>query len=415
MNTINEKLMDIGFEVMVDNDQFVAYTRFIPEFNYIQRLDITAFNGSKQLIQSYENGTNNAVGLTAYETKLALEKLEDMLEKQKISSKIRIINCIKSIKLFTHGDLDGIGCIVVLALAYGLDDINYTICNHDDIDKNIKEYLQSGDNHSLVYITDISPSEEVAKIIDESINNDDINVTLLDHHKTKLWYNDKYHAWSKVSVTQDDSVENAELTSGTEMLYQYLIDKGELVPNKAIETFVSYVKRYDTWLWKNDYRDGQEGNLNQLLSLMGNEEFIDNMIYKLSNNLPLFDKNNLSELKHAERIKNDYIEKMMEKINVIEVGGYKIGLNFNARYNSELGNTFCMNREDVDLYMDIDLNYGTVSMRSTKPNIDVAEIATKFGGGGHKAAAGFTLDDRVVPLFLDTAKLYLMTHLVPNT
>ena len=35
-----------------------------------------------------------------------------------------------------------------------------------------------------------------------------------------------------------------------------------------------------------------------------------------------------------------------------------------------------------------------VSLRSDK-NINVAEIAFKYGGGGHKSAAGFTLEKEI--------------------
>ena len=36
------------------------------------------------------------------------------------------------------------------------------------------------------------------------------------------------------------------------------------------------------------------------------------------------------------------------------------------------------------------------SFRTTEENIDVAEMAKKFGGGGHKLASGFEIKGRVV-------------------
>lgn len=36
-----------------------------------------------------------------------------------------------------------------------------------------------------------------------------------------------------------------------------------------------------------------------------------------------------------------------------------------------------------------------ISMRTTKPDIDVSQIARLFGGGGHKKAAGFTIEGKV--------------------
>ena len=44
-----------------------------------------------------------------------------------------------------------------------------------------------------------------------------------------------------------------------------------------------------------------------------------------------------------------------------------------------------------------------VSLRSFHDTVDVSEIAKKFGGGGHKKAAGFTLngDTQIEDLFQD--------------
>ena len=37
-----------------------------------------------------------------------------------------------------------------------------------------------------------------------------------------------------------------------------------------------------------------------------------------------------------------------------------------------------------------------VSLRAFHDNIDVSEVSKKFGGGGHKKAAGFTLKGKMV-------------------
>ena len=57
------------------------------------------------------------------------------------------------IKLFTHTDLDGIGCAILAMLAY---DAEIEYCNYDDINEKVEEFLniaklESGD---MVYITD---------------------------------------------------------------------------------------------------------------------------------------------------------------------------------------------------------------------------------------------------------------------
>ena len=87
--SVDEKLKGLGF-VKVENDTKwgVSYERKIAEFGYIQRLDISHKASGKHLIQSYEKGVNkdgfnNVVGLTYYETKLAMKKYKQLKRKFK--------------------------------------------------------------------------------------------------------------------------------------------------------------------------------------------------------------------------------------------------------------------------------------------------------------------------------------------
>jgi oligoribonuclease NrnB/cAMP/cGMP phosphodiesterase (DHH superfamily) len=44
-------------------------------------------------------------------------------------------------------------------------------------------------------------------------------------------------------------------------------------------------------------------------------------------------------------------------------------------------------------YYDHETAYIKVSLRAFHDTVDVSEVSKKFGGGGHKKAAGFTLDE----------------------
>ena len=80
------------------------------------------------------------------------------------------------IKLFTHTDLDGIGCAVLAKLAFQ-DEVDIEYCNYDEINEKVLEYINQNDNKVPIYITDISVNEEVANLLDKRGN-----VQLLDHH-----------------------------------------------------------------------------------------------------------------------------------------------------------------------------------------------------------------------------------------
>ena len=399
MKTVNESLAELGFVLKRETNMFVSYEKEVPDCGYTQCLDLT-YSESKQLIQSYEKKINsdlfnNVVGLTPVEMQLALEKINEMKTK---SERIVVEYPNKKIKLFTHNDLDGMGCLVLLSLAYGKENIDFEYCTHDNINDNILTYIESGEKHDCIFITDIAPNEDVSEKLDKS----GLPVWLLDHHKTNLWIN-KY-MWANVSLY---NIEN-NLTSGTELVYDYLIEMNVLKETDLLNNFVWCVRRYDTWEWKTKFIDGIEAELNQLLYIMRKDEFVDDIIYKANNELLLFNSSDTKALERTKREKESYMEYMLSKLNYMEILSHKIAYVYDARYVSEFGNLVCSQNPDVDLFMSINLNKKTVEMRSVKDDIDLSVIASTFGGGGHKSAAGFPLQED----FLESVTLKLKTSLV---
>jgi nanoRNase/pAp phosphatase (c-di-AMP/oligoRNAs hydrolase) len=60
-------------------------------------------------------------------------------------------------------------------------------------------------------------------------------------------------------------------------------------------------------------------------------------------------------------------------------------------YASEAGNIMSESFPFAGTYYDTAL-HRVFSLRSRESGIDVSEIAVRFGGGGHKHAAGFKVD-----------------------
>lgn len=87
--SIDEKLKELGFvKEEPENKYGVCYKRRVPEFNYIQKLDILHKASGRHLIQSYQEGVNsdgfnNVVGLTYEETKFAMKKYRQLKRKYK--------------------------------------------------------------------------------------------------------------------------------------------------------------------------------------------------------------------------------------------------------------------------------------------------------------------------------------------
>lgn len=80
---IDEKLEIIGFKKIREDRYGAEYEREDKEFNYVQKLSFYHKRNGKHLILSYEkqcnkDGFNNVIGLTGYETKLALKKMKQL-------------------------------------------------------------------------------------------------------------------------------------------------------------------------------------------------------------------------------------------------------------------------------------------------------------------------------------------------
>jgi len=52
-----------------------------------------------------------------------------------------------NVKLFTHTDLDGIGCAIVAKLAF--PDVNIEYCDYDNVNEKIKQYIETEEYKKL--------------------------------------------------------------------------------------------------------------------------------------------------------------------------------------------------------------------------------------------------------------------------
>lgn len=80
--SVDKKFEEIGFKKYYDDNYRVTYKRRNKKFNYTQVLTIVHKANGRHIIQSYDDHLfdnkgvgNTCVGLTYYETKLALKKM----------------------------------------------------------------------------------------------------------------------------------------------------------------------------------------------------------------------------------------------------------------------------------------------------------------------------------------------------
>lgn len=292
------------------------------------------------------------------------------------------------IKLFTHTDLDGVSCEILGRIAFG-EDIDVVRCGYGNIDDKVEEFINSDEEYDKLFITDISVKKELA----DTLNNVSDKVILLDHHKTALWLNE--YPFALVQV-EDESVGKM---CGAYLFYKYLKkNHEEFNDTLALKLFVKYVRMYDTWEWKEKYDNIIPKRLNDLMYIDGPNEFIDKMVYRLGNNLFIFDDTDLMKLQIEQTYINSYIAQKNETLMVNDdlFPEYTVGITFADKYISELGNKLCELHPELDFVVLINMSTLTVSYRTVKDDLDLSAIAKEFGGGGHPKASGSRFDALIV-------------------
>lgn len=292
-------------------------------------------------------------------------------------------------KLFTHIDLDGVGCAILAQLYDSTMLIEY--CDYNSINRKVGEFLTNKVTFNHVFITDISVSETVA----ERINNRVGNFVLLDHHPTALNLN-KYE-WCCIKI--EDTATGIQ-TCGTELFYQYLVSNGYLERSKALDMFVEKVRDYDTWRWSTLGSEGKiSKQLNDLLKIYGRDTFVKWCVkYLKVGEFPQFEETERSLLQDRQNEIDKYIEKKHGELFTGRLCGKVCGFVFANQYVSELGNRLCQLHPEIDFVAMIDMESCTVSYRSIKEDIDLGQdVAKFFGGGGHPKAAGSSFSKNIWP------------------
>ena len=298
------------------------------------------------------------------------------------------------IKLFTHTDLDGVSCGIVLKAlehVYECDkscDIEY--CDYDDVNEKIQSFIndKSYEKYDNIYITDISINKETAELIDETVSE---KIILLDHHTTALWLNQ--YKWANVT----EKIIN-EPTCGSHLLFLHLCNQRRILNTSIVNTllnFVNDVREYDTWLWHTKYKHDRliPKLWNDLFLILGRESFIEKALNKIKNNALVLTDSDYKLLHIEHRRIQRYIDEKSKELIVKKIMDYNVGIVFAEQYVSELGNTLSENNPDLDFIMIINPSK-SVSYRTSRNDIHLGnDVASLFGGGGHAQSAGSPIGD----------------------
>ena len=167
-------------------------------------------------------------------------------------------------------------------------------------------------------------------------------------------------------------------------------------PGKEVPKFINYIEDRDLWKWELPY--SKEFSVAFEMVPHKFEEYAkleDNSVFgdTLKRGVDILEYTKTS----VKRICNKAARRKFGELDVLVVNA--------PHWMSEIGNFLAPHCDfSVIWYHDHVIRKTKVSLRSFYEQVDVAEIAKKFGGGGHKKAAGFRLDGdyNIENLFQDT-------------
>lgn len=295
--------------------------------------------------------------------------------------------------LFTHkSDIDGMGNVVLAKLAF--ENVNYILCETFNLQKEISKFYDNGTiyNYDMIFVTDLWLEEPMLSTVanDKKLKN---KFLVFDHHKSALEKNLNKYSFTTIRISDEKG-----LCSGTNLFYEYLISSNLIDSNnKAIQDFSELTRQYDTWEWKTKYSNEMPHELTLLFDSVGCDGYIKLMHQKLT-------QKNISKFKFSELemmlIKNkanqvqEKLSNYAKKIYYQEILGLKAGIVFiDYEYRNDLAEYFRQKNFDMDFAMLIALDYGTISYRNIKDNVNVRLIAESMGGKGHDKAASSPINE----------------------
>lgn len=270
---------------------------------------------------------------------------------------------MKKLCIYHANCTDGFGAAWVVHHKFG-DDVDFHAANYGDDAPDCRG--------RDVIIVDFSYALEDMKQIHNQCN----HLVLLDHHKTAL---DNLGAWvDEFKLTQSSTLKLDMNRSGALMAWDFFF------PEKKAPRIIQHISDRDLWNFKYDGTRQIHAALNSYdFDFELWDDFMDNNAY---------DTLRLEGEALVRKFNRD-VKALVKSCQIaLCIDGHTVpAANLPFLYASEAGHIMGKGNPFAACFT---LRHDTVafSLRSPEDGMDVATIAAKYGGGGHKHAAGFSVD-----------------------
>ncbi len=312
----------------------------------------------------------------------------------------------KKVYHLSHTDLDGYSCQLITKRCF--EDITYFNSNYGtEIRERLEEIIELIEKDSakefMIIVTDLNLSLEDARFIDEWVSScgKDVELVLLDHHKTGFECSQKY-GWYYLDSSR----------SATKITYDYFVERGCDIED--LGEYVDVVNAIDIWIKDSELFEfgkvcmrlvSNAREINRVHFKERNSKYIfflleeareylvlnsphivlDNDIHHLKKRFFIDEEDNTLE----NLVSNFVVNELTKRAKELEVhyNGYIGVLTYKIGNVSIIGNDFLVRNPEFDFFMDIN-GRGNISLRANN-KMDVSKMAKElFGGGGHSNASG---------------------------
>ena len=276
-------------------------------------------------------------------------------------------------KIFHHNDMDGYTSAAVMLNSIGACMNTELFCVNYESD--VEEKFNKVEDKEKVIIVDYSFTEDTCHILQKLIDKK-CKIVWIDHHDSSIQLENKHTEFKVLrGIRSKDH-------SGAALAYMFIHNcEYEKVPY-----FIKLVSDYDTFqrnmIPESDYfklyYDAQPDKFYYLNTLLSVKDMIDNKMIKEAINNGKIIKDYIDQ--EYKSYRNGYgFESELEGIKVFVINRSCNSWIFGEKYDEYP--MVCVFAFDGKEY-----KYSLFSSDST---VDCSKIAEKFGGGGHKGAAGF--------------------------
>lgn len=238
---------------------------------------------------------------------------------------------------------------------------------------NIDDLPPEGLENKNVLICDYSYKKEVLKELLTKVN----QLLIIDHHES---------AQKELAEIDDQYKIFSMKHSGAMLTWMYFY------PNQKPPLLIEYIQDRDIWTKALPYTDDFTAWFYTLP--------YDYKVYSSYLDDELLMQMIKSKGVGYNELNNIHINKSLEYANIkfckIKDAYYFVAYINTTLYKSDIGNQLCLKNPFIDfsaVYSISDVNDCThFSLRSTNKQINVSELSTKLGGGGHRNASGVKVD-----------------------